>query len=246
MADFSQMKLGKLAPRVDQRTLKLSQYLPVLPPPPDAVDWTSGITDWGMMLNDTLGDCTIAALGHAVQTWTAAIGPAVTLNDPTILQYYSLWDGYVPGDPSTDQGGIELDVLNHWRKEGFSGYKIRGYVDPDVKNTDHIKNSIYLFGGVYIGLSLPIAWKTAEVWDAARGQDGEQGSWGGHAVICNKYNSTGPVCVTWGKLQQMTWAGFDKYCDEAHTILLEDWLTWAPNDYSFLSNLDNDLAALKG
>jgi len=30
-------------------------------------DWTKGITEWGMMMNDTLGDCTIAGVGHAVQ-----------------------------------------------------------------------------------------------------------------------------------------------------------------------------------
>jgi hypothetical protein len=26
------------------------------------------------------------------------------------------------------------------------------------------------------------------------------------------------VCVTWGRKQQMTWAWFDRYCDEAYAI----------------------------
>ena len=33
------------------------------------------------------------------------------------------------------------------------------------------------------------------------------------------YNAKGPVCVTWGRKQQMTWAFFDKYCDEAYAIV---------------------------
>jgi len=33
------------------------------------------------------------------------------------------------------------------------------------------------------------------------------------------YNETGPVCVTWGRKQQMTWSFFDKYCDEAYAIV---------------------------
>jgi len=29
---------------------------------------------------------------------------------------------------------------------------------------------------------------------------------------------SGPVCVTWGRKQQIMWAWFDKYCDEAYAI----------------------------
>jgi hypothetical protein len=33
------------------------------------------------------------------------------------------------------------------------------------------------------------------------------------------YTSKGPVCVTWAQKHQMTWAFFDKYCDEAYAII---------------------------
>ena len=33
------------------------------------------------------------------------------------------------------------------------------------------------------------------------------------------YTKLGPVCVTWGRKQQMTWAFFNKYCDEAYAII---------------------------
>ena len=76
-----------------------------LPAAPARVDYTHGITDWGMMLNDQLGCCTIAAVGHAVQTWTAnAMGRELTVPDSAILEHYEKWDGYNPADPSTRPG----------------------------------------------------------------------------------------------------------------------------------------------
>ena len=94
-------KLGRKAIKTDSRTLQLRKYLtPSLPPPPASADWTKHITTWGVMLNDTLGDCTIAGCAHAVQVWTANIGREVTVPNATIEKYYEKWDGYVPGEPS--------------------------------------------------------------------------------------------------------------------------------------------------
>jgi len=93
--------------------------------------------DWGMMLNDRLGCCTIAAIGHAVQTWTAnALGRELTVPDSSILEYYEKWDGYDPADPATDQGGVEIDVLNDWRQQGFGGVSLDAYVAIDLGTRD--------------------------------------------------------------------------------------------------------------
>jgi hypothetical protein len=62
---------------------------------------------------------------------------------------------------------------------------------------------------------------TGQPWDVVAGSEGEWGSWGGHCVMCPGYNEQGPVCVTWGRKQQMTWAFFDEYCDEAYAIVTE-------------------------
>jgi hypothetical protein len=76
MADHSNMKLGRKAIKTDTRTLALGKYLkPSLPAPPPSKDWTRGITAWSMMLNDKLGCCTIAGIGHAIQVWSATILP---------------------------------------------------------------------------------------------------------------------------------------------------------------------------
>jgi hypothetical protein len=237
MADHSKMKLGRKAIKTDTRTLAFGDYLtPGLPPPPPTADWTKGIKSWGMMLNNTLGDCTIAGVGHAIQVWSANTGKIKTVPDPTIESYYEKWDGYVPGKPSTDNGGIELDVLNDWQKQGFADNVLVAFADPKPAKLAEVHQSIALFGGVYIGLSLPLTAQTQDVWDVVPngGAKAKPGSWGGHCVFVPKYDQKGFTCITWGQLKTMTLAFWNKYCDEAHTLLGQDWLSTkgSPNGFN--------------
>jgi hypothetical protein len=248
MADHSMFKLGRKAIKTDTRTLMLARYFtPSLPPPPPAKDWTKGIDSWGTMLNDSLGDCTIAGVGHAIQVFTANTGTMVTVPDATIESYYEKWDGYVPGKPGTDTGGVELDVLNDWRQHGFAGKTLLAFADPKPANLNEVRQSIALFGGVYIGLSLPLTAQTQDVWDVVPrgGAKAKPNSWGGHCVFVPKYDEKGFTCITWGQLKTMTIAFWNKYCDEAHTLLAQDWLAakGAPSGFN-QTQLEADLKAI--
>jgi hypothetical protein len=248
MADHSNMRLGRKAIKTDSRTLALGKYLtPGLPPPPAQADWTKGTTSWGMMLNDKLGDCTIAGAAHAVQVWTVNNGDMTTVPDATVESFYSQWDGYVPGDSSTDRGGVELDVLNDWKKNGFAGHALEAFADPKVANLDQVRQSIALFGGVYIGLSLPVTAQTQDVWDVAHraGSKGKPGSWGGHCVFVPKYDEKTFTCITWGQLKTMTVSFWNKYCDEAHTLLSPMWISAKGSPGGFdLGQLKTDLGMI--
>jgi hypothetical protein len=243
------MKLGRKAIKTDSRTLMLARYLtPGLPPPPPAADWTHGISGWGMMMNDALGDCTIAAAAHAVQVWTANAGNILTVDDPTVEKYYELWGGYVAGDPNTDTGGVELDVLNGWQKGGFDGHSLIAFADPEASDLVEIQQSIALFGGVYVGLSLPLTAQFQDVWDVVPngGSNAEKGSWGGHAVFIPKYDQNGFTCITWGQLQTMTTAFWNEYVDEAHTLLGQDWFNAKGSPAGFdQAHLEADLKAIR-
>ena len=239
---FENMKLGKKPAKKDPRTLRLGKYMADLPAPPASVTNSRNITDWGMFLNDTLGCCTISGVGHAIQVMVVSnILPAspsgiIHPSDDIILRYYEQWDGYNPADPSTDQGGVEIDVLNNWRQQGlrgFAGYQLLAYADPAPTNITHVKQAISLFGGVYIGVGMPDGWQSASVWDTNMG---DPNSWGGHAVFIPDYDAIGPTCITWGMLQKMTWAGFQQYVDEVHALIVPDWVP--PVGF--------DLAALQG
>jgi hypothetical protein len=249
-ANHHRYKLGRKAIKTDPRTLQLADYLTsALPPPPAACDWTKGITGWGMMLNDTLGDCTIAAAGHAVQVWTANNGGIQTVPDNVILSMYQQWGGYNPTDPKTDTGGIELDVLTDWRQsqQGFGGHSLVAFADPDFTKLDQVRQSIALFGGIYIGIAMPLTTENQTVWDvvADGGAAAVKGSWGGHCVYVPKYDENGFTCITWGRLQPMTIAFWNTYVDEAHTLLGQDWLTSKGSAAGFAKDqLMTDLKAI--
>lgn len=241
-------KLGRKAIKVDSRNLRLARYLTTeLPTAPAQADYSKGITDWGEMLNDSLGCCTIAAVGHAVQVWTACTtGAMASVPDSVIQRYYSQWDGYDPTDPTTDQGGIALDVLNNWRTQGFAGHKLLAHVVVSSQNIEMVKQAINLFGGVYIGVSLPLSAQGQDVWNVGSGPSAAVGSWGGHCVYVVGYDATGVTCITWGKLQRMTWNFWSRYVDEAHPLLSPDFIAannYAPNGLD-LQQLQADLACI--
>jgi hypothetical protein len=242
MIDYTRMKLGKKSRRYDHRTLRLGRYMtPALAPPPTSVLNSQSKPDWGMMLNDSLLDCTIAAVAHAVQVWTLLKGSEVTVPDPTILQYYEKWDGYDPKTPASDTGGAELDVLNCWRHQGFAGHRLRAFAAPDPQDTLHVRQAIALFGGLYAGLNMPASAQTQDVWDVDTSAKGHPGSWGGHCVFIPDYGAKGLTCITWGVLKKMTWGFFGTYCDEAHALLSPDFRPPAGFDFA---TLQADLAAV--
>ncbi len=203
------------------------------------------------MMNCQLGDCTCAAAGHLIQCWTANAGRMVVPADTAILRAYESVSGYNPGDPSTDNGAVELDVLKFWRKAGIAGHTIGAFAAVEPSSVLHIKQAVWLLEGLYIGLSLPATAQQPGVWDVADPSlagDGAPGSWGGHAVPVVAYNTDGLTCVTWGTLQRMTWAFWNAYCDEAYGLISMDMLNGqglTPEGLD-LDQLRADLAAVKG
>jgi hypothetical protein len=252
MINHSKMKLGKNAPRHDVRTLQMAQYLQpeALPKIPPSQEWYDKVSQWPMMMNNKIGDCTCAAAGHLIEEWTAYTGKEVTLSDNQIVAAYSAITGYNPKTGKNDNGAVELDVLKYWKSTGFAGRKISAFVGLEPANLDHIKASVFIFGGCYIGLALPISAQTQKIWSVPPGGlhgPGAPGSWGGHAVPVVAYDANGLTVVTWGALKQMTWGFWQAYCDEAYALLSPDWLK--ANDVAAsgfdLAQLNADLNALK-
>lgn len=250
-------KLGKQAPRIDPRTLKAARYLNALPSPPTSRDWTASVPAWSMMANDRLGDCTCAAAGHMVQAWTAVANPpAVVMTDEQVVTTYSAFTGYTPGMPETDRGGVELSILSNWRNLGLAGigHKISAFAKVNVHSQREVQQCIALFGGVYVGIALPLSAQeqTGKLWDSppffhlGHPASSAPGSWGGHAVPILAYDAKTLTCVTWGALQKMSWEFFNAYCDEAYAIVTPDFIAAdgkSPSGFN-LDALQADLAAI--
>jgi hypothetical protein len=228
MIDHTKVKLGKQTAHHDSRVPMLSKYTASLPAPPPATSYDSKITNLGMMLNNTLGDCTCAAVGHCVQQWTAeAQKKQVIIPDPDIEKLYEIVGHYDPSNPKSDRGAVEINVLNYWLANPFVGNKLSAFCALEPQNLEAVKDAVFIFGNCYIGLQMPLSAQQQTVWTVppggATGQ-GAPGSWGGHAVPIVAYDARGLTCITWGQLLRMTWQFWNAYCDEAYGLLSQDWV----------------------
>jgi len=246
IAEIGTVKLGKLPVRTDARTLALSRYVDraQLPPAPPTFDLTAHIADWPMYLNDRIGDCTIAAAGHMIEAWTAAA--TGTPDEVTNEDVQTAFDRVKIVDPATgEEGAVELDVLRDWRSHGVGGHRIAAFARVSLVDHELVRAAAWLFEGLYLGLELPLTAQGPGIWDWTGSLTGpaRPGSWGGHAVDVVRYDADALTVVTWGRLQQMTWAFWDRYVDEAYCIISQDFLEGgkAPNGFD-VEALRTDLA----
>ena len=240
-------KLGRKAVLTDSRTMRLSKFFTAqLPPPPPARDWTKGITSWGEMLNNSLGDCTCAGLGHAIQVWTANGSTETTVTDDQVLGIYESWCGYNPSDPSTDQGGIELNVLKDFKAQGFAGHTLTAFAAVLPANKVHVQQAINLFVGLYIGMNVPAYimpddGNVPALWDVNPSADNS--SIGGHCVYVTGYDANTIKFISWGQNYAMSYAYWTAQVDEAYALIAKDYLLangLSPAGFS-LDALETDL-----
>jgi hypothetical protein len=243
---------GIRAIKRDSRTLQIRRYRTVIGKEPVASDWTGNVVDWGMMLNDQLGCCTIAGVGHWLQAVThAAQGQMITVGDDIIRRYYSLWDGYVPGNPRTDRGGVELDVLNYWRKSGFAGHKLVAHAEADPRDAEECADALAEFGPLYVGMEFPERLAAHGKPDPAIpwALDPRPGPVGGHCVIVvGKLPNNGNwKIVSWGSVYELTPDFFAKQMTEVHVLIGQDFVGptgKTPSGYD-LTKLQQDLANIR-
>jgi hypothetical protein len=203
-----------------------------------------------MYLNDKLGCCVISAAAHMVQEWTAYAGNEQRLSDADVLKGYEDVGGYVPGDPTTDNGCDMITALNYWRQTGFGGHKIYAYASVNPRNEKEVEQATWLFGNLFVGLALPISAQQSTDWEVpSEGLtgDGSPGSWGGHCISSISNSDKGQTDVTWGGTIWETKGFRRSYCDELFAILTQDWidaLTQQAASGFNLAQLQADLKAL--
>ena len=245
------LKLGKLAPKFNRKTLSLSKYLGSALPTAPAKLWREYKVppgSWGMMMNNTVGCCTCAAIAHMVMLFTAHTGTMVTPTDDEVIAVYSAVTGYVPGDESTDNGAAITDVLAYWQASGIAGHKILAWAAINL-DPQSIAQAMYLFGAVDVGFNVPASamtqFQNGEAWDIVTPDGGIEG---GHSVPLFGKGSEGFDCTTWGANQKLTNRFAAMYMDEVYVVITEDWINaasgLAPNLLN-LAALQTDLQAIR-
>jgi len=250
--------LGRRRPVARCPRLTLRHYADVSTPPtcdygPKAA---SSLVD--VYLNDQLGDCVIAAGYHLVGVATGnATGTPFVATDAQITADYSAIGGYVPGQPSTDQGCDEQTALNYWTSRGFAdGSQLCGWLAVDGTDKKTVQTALYLFENLFFGVELPDAWispfPSADgfTWDVAGAADPQNG----HAFLGYGYDDKGVTIDTWGLRGTVTYAAIAQYATmagagELYVLLTPDLVakgqSRAPNGFDW-SSLVADFDALGG
>jgi len=219
---------GKLPKKEDARNLKLARYLSgSIPRPGLTKAWSEAVDVWGVFGNNIVGDCTCAALAHAVQCWSANDGHPMTPKTSEVLAAYSKISGYDPTRPETDRGAYMLDACKLMLGDGIGGHTAEAFAEIDPDDPTTLMSGIDLFGVIYCGLRLPLSAKHESIWADT---SGAAGGWGGHAVCLLNRTPYTWTCITWGRVQQMTHQFFDRYCDENYVLVSPDWT--GPDDLS--------------
>jgi hypothetical protein len=176
------------------------------------------------MLNDSLGDCVAATIGHQQLCWTANTSSPVIVPDSAILAQYERVGGYVPGQPGTDQGEVMSWAFADWKQNAVGANTLAGYGAIDPSQIMNIQNAIQALGGVAIGVNLPQSalqqWRAGQPWTMAWGAQNV----GGHAVPVIGYDDLYLYCVTWGGIQAIAYSWFSAYTEEAWGLVDTEWL----------------------
>ena len=222
-------KPGKAPAKRDTRTIQLPSVLKgkhTFPAKWDIdFDQAENLLPTPMFYNDKLGCCVIVGRAHMTLRFEyLEQKKLLNITDKTVINAYKKEGGSL--DEGT-QGLVLLDSLKIWRKKGWkvgaNTYKIHSFAEIAPGDITAVKTAIRFLGGACAGLSLPVSsveqFIRGESWRVVKGPDGDPNKWNGHCVYLCGYTKTGPVCISMGRKQQMTWGFLRKHTDELYAVI---------------------------
>lgn len=195
--------------------------------PTPAFSYVDVSQNWGMHLNDSLGDCVPAAFANVEIVQAQATGHPFWPSDTSVLLAYARVSGYVPGRPETDRGEWAMAGIMDWERNGFDGHRARAWGIVNRRNHYQVERAVWLYGATVATVALPLdavtQYKHGQYWDVTAGPTGAPYSAGGHEVAVFGWTPTGPLLGTWSTTVQATWAWWDTYVTENDAVLTYDW-----------------------
>ena len=266
------LRLGKKPATYDSRDLLFAQFRTAEPLPSHPKHFGHeklvGAKSWQMLGNGPdntvatgfggAGDCVFAGGDHETMLWTLESGAPANFSGANAIADYIAVTGYDPkapvdanGDNPTDQGTNVRDALKYRQKTGLidaagKRHNIGAYVSLELGNQEELLEALYLFGIVGIGFAFPGSamdqFNAGKPWSVVPGPKPKDG----HYVPFVAYRKN-LECVSWGRIQRMTWPFYQKYCDEAWAILSPEMLVEGKSLEGFnLAQLQADLKTLGG
>lgn len=211
-----------------------------MPDAPLYVDRITQVSNWPMYLNDQIGDCTDAGMLHAIQAMTAFSGRVAggaLFTDDVAEHMYEVTGGYVPGDPSTDQGATLESVAQYMVSTGVTDiagnhHQLAAYANiGDPTNLPLLKKVLNTFGTVYCAFDIPQSaedqFAAHQIWSEVP----DSPTVGGHCIPM-QYSAVGVTgtthraesFITWGTEQAATMEFVDTQITEAMVLVSYDWI----------------------
>lgn len=196
---------------------------------PSSCSYTKGLpTLLGQMLNNLLGCCAEAAYCHANQVWSVAAGKPILTEPDSCVQALYETQGYVPGQPSTDQGTVLQSLLQYLVQTGApladgSRQKLLAFVEIDPTNEDDLNRATYESGGLYVGMNVPAyAEQALDTLGSTLDVNptGDQSIIGGHCIFSAGYQPGLREFISYGcAAYAMTTAYWKQNVDECYALV---------------------------
>lgn len=224
-------RFGRRPARRDSRNFRFAELVLRAPRVPAEYDFDARhvAVPTPMFANDAHGDCVIAGRAHQTLRFEyIEQRHVIAIADVDVLREWRRENG------GTEDGLVVLDSLKAWRSRGWAVgtelYRIEAFAEIDRTRPLELRRAVFMQVGVGLGISLPhdalAQFNAGRPWDVTQGPGGDPDPAWGHYVYCPGYTREGPVCVTWGRRQQMTWAFYARCCDEAYAMIdaRDEWL----------------------
>lgn len=181
-------------------------------------------------------NCTIAGEAHLIGAQSVYAGrPEVLFANSEVQSVYSRVGGYVPGNPSTDNGCEMSDVLADLKQNGINdtagvNHKCEGYASlGNPADEDLLAQCLDVFGSVYVGFNVQQHMETefsnGQVWTWQPGDS----LVGGHCVVLQRRYPEGSMhgvleYWTWGARQRADFTWQARAVEEAWVVVTRDWI----------------------
>lgn len=210
--------------------VKLESYIKnPLPPFTASQDYTSGVTQWGMLGNDTYGDCGFAGKVHLdmANAWTAKEQPVGNVADTAV---WPTADEVVRAYLTYDNGqdvGVDLgQVLLYWLHNPLANLKpIGGFAQVSVSEPG-FSAALHAFGALYTGIA--VSQECMDEFQEGLPWTSTATDWiGGHCVPVLALPDTSKAphvpgfgrAITWGADQLFSWHWWQTARQEAYVVL---------------------------
>lgn len=234
-------RLGRMPRKSSRKALQFatlfSDYLKFLKIPSKQEYWVKKtplpLRSFG---NTQYGDCTRAKQAVAIMRMEKLEQrKLVDITDQEVINRYI--EMSVRRYGGGDNGAYEEDALDDWRNPDTTirdtagnPYTIDAYLAVNPANQIEVKAALALAGakGIAMCINLPAAYQSkgpGATWDTpASGQfmgEWAPGSWGGHSMWANGFNSKGVILdQTWSLPNNLiTWDAWAAYVDEVHMVI---------------------------